>query len=698
MGRVFSIVQGLLLLLLICSSTWADSLADAVTAALQDQESWLATSSEEGPIWNEYLLTNELRDLLQSIDGGADVDASSLVRVLARYESGADGLDHSVFAATRHHLIALADSVNISQESRWAARVRFAAKYTSPIEEASVQQARSELADATRALDTMLAGTDAERRDGWKAFLKWDDLDSALTAETPDWKKLQSVGGQFFNGHPGLEYPAFVRVRESLRRYLYLGSLVSNDEAQKSLQLQLENFADTLEKFGQEPTSKQAGEVASLLDWLDQLGQVPSLKAEIRNANMRPNIKLRISENLLSRRFSRDVVEPTFVNEMILETHVRGSGTTTGQITTDVVRNSESARIDIIFHGVTETDSIGVQKPVKIFSRSRTILEARKPLFVFPNRIATAATKATANTNTNIRSIRSDINVGKKLIERFAWRRAADQKPKSSRIAAYRAARRLEKKVEGETTELLTRAQDSLRKQLQGPIGRRGLLPDSMQTHSLDSSVVLLATQANESQFGAMSEPPAFCPHDDVVAQVHESAINNTAEKAIAGLTLTDERIAELTEELTGSVPEGLQIREDDEPWSISFDWRQPVTVEFVDQTMKIAVRGRKFTSGDRTLNKVMEMSATYAMQVTSTGVQLQRQGEIEVRFPGDESERLRAMDRVFKTLMQKKFSEVFKTEIQGKGFSLPGQFESLGVIRLKDLSAEGGWLSLGWN
>ena len=163
-------------------------------------------------------------------------------------------------------------------------------------------------------------------------------------------------------------------------------------------------------------------------------------------------------------------------------------------------------------------------------------------------------------------------------------------------------------------------------------------------------------------------------------------------------LHLTDERIAELTEELTGSVPEGLQIREDDEPWSISFDWRQPVTVEFVDQTMKIAVRGRTFTSGDRTLNKVMEMSATYAMQVTSTGVQLQRQGEIEVRFPGDENERLRAMDRVFKTLMQKKFSEVFKTEIQGKGFSLPGQFESLGVIRLKDLSAEGGWLSLGWN
>ena len=51
-------------------------------------------------------------------------------------------------------------------------------------------------------------------------------------------------------------------------------------------------------------------------------------------------------------------------------------------------------------------------------------------------------------------------------------------------------------------------------------------------------------------------------------------------------------------------------------------------------------------------------------------------------------------MDRVFKTLMEKKFSELFKPEIQGEGFSLPGRFEALGTIRLNDLSAEDGWLS----
>ena len=113
---------------------------------------------------------------------------------------------------------------------------------------------------------------------------------------------------------------------------------------------------------------------------------------------------------------------------------------------------------------------------------------------------------------------------------------------------------------------------------------------------------------------------------------------------------------------------------------------------------MKIAVRGRKFTSGDRALNKVMEMSATYGMQATPEGVLLTREGEIDVRFPGlGEDARLKTLDRVFKTLMQKKFSELFKPTIQGEGFSLPGRFKDLGTIRLNDLSADDGWLSLGW-
>ena len=206
------------------------------------------------------------------------------------------------------------------------------------------------------------------------------------------------------------------------------------------------------------------------------------------------------------------------------------------------------------------------------------------------------------------------------------------------------------------------------------------------------------AVQAGDGQLSVYSSPPVLNWGNDVVAQIHESAINNTAEKAIAGMTLTDERIAELVKDVTGQVPDELAINEDDQPWSISFDWKQPITVEFDEQQMKLSVRGRRFTRGDTVLNKVMEISGTYVMQVVSEkGAVLTRQGDIEVVFPTNKDGRLKNMDRIFKTLMEEKFSQLFKPVIEGEGFQLPGRFSELGTIRLERLMTENGWLSLGW-
>ena len=172
----------------------------------------------------------------------------------------------------------------------------------------------------------------------------------------------------------------------------------------------------------------------------------------------------------------------------------------------------------------------------------------------------------------------------------------------------------------------------------------------------------------------------------------------DTAEQAIAGLRLTDERIAELVKEVTGSVPEELQLSDDKVPWSISFDWQQPLTVEFDNQTTTVAVRGRSFTNGERTLNKVMEISATYVMHTSPAGVLLTRQGDIEVNFPSQrEGDRLSATEIIFRTLMQSKFAGLFKSEIKGEGVVLPNRWEAIGRLQLDELSTRDGWLSLGW-
>ena len=690
---VFRITTLVMLLVVSCVETQAADGSATLGALLDRQDAWLS-SSPEGEAWNKFLHTDQLRAELAKHP--SQVDKRTVAKVLARYESGTAGLEHPNFAPTKTALAHWANDHRVAMAVRWSEEARSQARHLKEFDEQSVEAARRELVDATGALNSMLATADQTTHDGWKKFLKWESLDESLLMGTPNWTSLQEVGGQFFNGHPGLEYPEFVRVRNALRKYIYMG----HQSSQESLAAQMNQLATVIDAYNKEPTTEHASDVASMLDWLDQLGIVPTLAPQIRAAHSLPNIKLRVSESLLQRRFSQPVDEPMAVNEMILGTHVRGTAITRGLITADVVANPNVAQIDIVFRGNAQTRSVGRQKPVTIQSTSATGLEARKPLFIYPRKIASAGAKATASTNTKIHSITPDRRIGRRLVEKIAWKRANQQTPQTQGIASARSARRLEKQIDEQTQSLLTRAQASLRGQLNGPINRRGLLPEDLRTLSLDSCAIVFAQQANSGQFAASSRPPEFCPHDDVVAQVHESAFNNTAEKAIAGLTITDKRVAELTKEITGEVPKELEITEDSQPWSLSFAWTQPVTIALDDEKLTIAIRARRLTDGDTTLDFSrgghMEIKATYSMVVNPSGIQLTRQGDVEVSLAG--KKRLGLKERAFKAIMKKKFEEVFKQAIQGEGFKLPGQFADIGTIRLKDLSADNGWLSVGWS
>jgi|GEM_PF-5040051 len=676
-----------------CVESQAADGSATLGAMLDRQDAWLS-SSTEGEAWNKFLHTEQLRAELAKHP--SQVDKRTVAKILARYESGTPGLEHPNFSPTRNAIAHWANDHRVAMAVRWSEEARTRASNLKDFDVQTVEQARRELVDAAGALNSMLATADHETHNGWKKFLKWDSLDESLLMGTPNWKSLQEVGGQFFNGHPGLEYPEFVRVRNALRKYIYMG----HQSSPESLAAQMNQLARVIDTYNKEPTTQHASDVASMLDWLDQLGMVSTLAPQIQAAHSLPNIKLRVSENLLKRRFSQSVDQPTPVNEMILGTHVRGTAVTRGTITADVVANPNVAQIDIVFRGNAQTTSIGRQKPVTIRSTSATGLEARKPLFIYPRNVTSSDTKATASTDTKIHSITPDRRLGRRIVEKIAWKRAAKQSPQTQAIASSRSARRLEKQIDEQTQSLLTRAQASLRSQLNGPINRRGLLPENLRTLSLDSCAIVLAQQASSSQFAAASRPPNFCPHDDVVAQVHESAFNNTAEKAIAGLTITDKRVAEITKEITGAVPKELEITEDSSPWSLSFAWTQPVSIALDDERLTITIRARRLTEGERTLDFSrgghMEISATYAMSVNPTGIQLVRQGDVKVSLAG--KKRLGLKERTFTTIMKKKFEEVFKQVIQGEGFKLPGQFADLGTIRLKDLSADDGWLSVGWS
>lgn len=108
-----------------------------------------------------------------------------------------------------------------------------------------------------------------------------------------------------------------------------------------------------------------------------------------------------------------------------------------------------------------------------------------------------------------------------------------------------------------------------------------------------------------------------------------------------------------------------------------------------------MAVRGRRFTRGDQVVRAEIEISANYKLEKTGMGSKLTREGDVSVEYVN--RRQLSVREVAMKTFLRKKFDALFKPEISSEGLELPERFRSIGKLALRQLSADQGWLALGW-
>ena len=164
----------------------------------------------------------------------------------------------------------------------------------------------------------------------------------------------------------------------------------------------------------------------------------------------------------------------------------------------------------------------------------------------------------------------------------------------------------------------------------------------------------------------------------------------------LAGVRLTDERLAEILKKNFGEVPEALRPSDDADSWAITFALRDPVSAVFSANTVRFAIRGQQFKSGQRVVKKEMEMSAVYRLEKTPGGVRLQREGDVSVEYVGVTG-RIAGDDIPVRTVMRKKFEALFQPEFETTGIKLPGRWADFGTLHLQLMMADGGWLQLAW-
>lgn len=272
---------------------------------------------------------------------------------------------------------------------------------------------------------------------------------------------------------------------------------------------------------------------------------------------------IRLTEDWFAARLGRKVEEESPVDQVILNTHVRGTARTTASPAIKLLENPERASIQVVFTGVTNSRTVGRQGPAVIHSRSQTHFTATKQIVFTPGQgFEAQPTEVVADTRTITDDIQStrDGWLGRLVIRR-AWKKVAESKPLTTEIARRNAMTRIAAAFDRKIDELLVqwnRAAD-LRETL--ALLRNG---DGSPGYCCCStkSYVQFALASSEVNGGPAASPPRLHEFDaPLQIWVHHSLVSARLKPALNQLQAARSSAEEFLTRMGRVVPVSL-------PWS----------------------------------------------------------------------------------------------------------------------------------
>ncbi len=665
--------------------------------ALQELNNFLRTGPDDRRFgWQDYL---HLPELQAELMWGDRPIRRPLIRSYQRLSSGYPGLEQKRFEALRQ---ALQDYLQVSQVA-------------SPLRSQEAQ--RRQLQDAMNGLDRALVQAGATKEQEWKAYLDWLSLAELSTDSSPDVRQLGRLMSRFESDEEGLELAPFSRVRRELTRYV---ELIQQDRGPAPIDRyreQMEQLARSLDEFATLPSATVSTELTDRLEWLSSTGYATDLTYRIRNAFRRPNLRVDVDGDFFVQRMADTRNEATPVNRCFEGAHVLGCARTSASFTGQLVPMQNAVAIDILVGGTTVADTTARQRKVSVFSQGITWTTGTKRIFFDPNGISSTCATATACTHQSTCGVHVDRRVGRRLISRFARRKAKKTTPKAISLANSEAQQTIASRLDEETGEMLAKANRQFHEQMD-ELRRGGLYPDQLNMSSTSEQINIRGLVASNSYLGSPTEPPALPMSGQVKAQLHESLINNMMAKQLGGRQIDNEMIVETMRDNGMEVPDELLApserksqpqsdesdelddatgSDDDQPeeWSMTFDRRFPVIVRITDDGLSIAIRGREFSNAEQDINELIEISALYQLKKKPDGtLDATRQGKVNIQFVNSPG-RLSNKQLTYKTFLQRKMDPLFRENVSTEDLPKMGRLSDvIDSIKIDRLETTLGWLT----
>lgn len=586
-----------------------------------------------------------------------------------------------------------------ADRTRLAAEAELAAENLDETRFPDLEQSKQELLRHIESVEKYFDRTTSpENRDAWLKYIDLDPLTEQIETDQP----LSTIGRQAIDLRyrlvgivPGLELTALRNLRDSVEQLIEAIRFRDKEKSKQALAKQLETLAAQIRELGDNPSSADVATVSAVLGVLDSSGQAEELAVSLRETFGQPNLAVLVGQTMVDSVVHQEISEIMPVRECILGTRMVGTAELEGTLTAVLRPSEDAARIDISLNGQIVSNNLGFNGPVRLRTKGQGDVHVTQTMNIGQNGITFDRAITQATLATDITAIEHPL----RLIRNIARRRALQQKAQADRIALGRMRRRLGDQFEQQTRDATSSANPNLLAKIRPVLKRMSHEQPECQFSSTDQSILIDATFRRPDQLAAAVPRPSIEETYEAAIQIHESVFDNAMTPVLAGRTFTEDKLRELLDKLGRKLPgDGSDENgESDTSFEIDFSYRQPVVFEARDQTVRIGVRGTRFSQGGREIKESMEITGIYQPKPTDDGrTVLRRVGDVDVNFG---NKRLRVSQAGIKRTIQKKFSVVFPTELLNRALLVPEDSAIKALqgraFQPQHIAAQDGWLTI---
>jgi hypothetical protein len=420
-----------------------------------------------------------------------------------------------------------------------------------------------------------------------------------------------------------------------------------------------------------------------------------------------PNLLVDVSAGLVNAVVQRPVDRTEPIEDVILDTPIRGEGRTQGMVWAELCPDTCHISLDVIFRGKVCGQSVAIRPHVLIYGSSTTSVEVRRRVAIDAERIRVMAGPSDARTFARVHEITNRNGDTYTAATQFAWLDAAGRKDEAQDEAAGKTARRVSNRIADDLTPVLTSVSENVARGM-SEMKKAKLTLDFLDFHTTAGFLHVRGRLATPGRVQA--GPPLPLPADtDLGLRVHQSLINETAQALMGGKSFNLLDLKKLTNRATSWLlrENGKSIDPNDsqkslekmltdlaiKTTSITFARQDPLVVTFAGQEIKVEIQVASFHS-DGKESPGLRLHAAYRLEVSSAGVHAVRKGPL--LFEENMLKNTEKRPNSFRQLQELAFADVLRDRFVLGPFPIP---ESTGARQLRPSRADAvnGWMALSW-